>query len=116
MLLWGVKRPAARRYREMHGADRFPALYGFDPVIRSRARQVDTAFQMQGAGVTTGFLRVLPDAPASRWQGAFDTLLALGTHYPLGRSPVERVDRQSWTGARQCSVKRGRARGGKKFA
>src|SRR5207249_3547559 len=60
MLLRRVQCPAARRHREMGGADRFPALRGFDPIIRSRTDQVDAAFQTKGAGVTTGFLSVLP--------------------------------------------------------
>src|SRR6266581_7700640 len=67
MLLRGVKRLAARRHREMGGADRFPALRSFYPVIRSRASQVDAAFQTKGAGVATGFLSVLPDAGNDRF-------------------------------------------------
>src|SRR5262245_66578207 len=62
MLSRGLQRLTARRYREMGGADRFPALYGFDPVVRSRAGQVHAAFQTKGIGVTTGFLSILPYA------------------------------------------------------
>src|SRR5437660_436429 len=62
MLLRGVKRPAARRHREVGCADCFPALHGLYPVRRSRARQVHTAFQPKGPGVATGFFGVLPYA------------------------------------------------------
>src|SRR5215813_6316685 len=46
----------------MGGADRFPALYDFYPIIRSRTGQVDATFQTKGAGVTPGFLSILPYA------------------------------------------------------
>src|SRR5215467_4910041 len=62
MLVRRVKHLAARRHREMGSTDRFPALYGFYPVIRSRTGEVDTAFQTKSAEVTTGFLSVLPYA------------------------------------------------------
>src|SRR5262245_8009519 len=67
MLLWSLKHPAARRHREMGGTDRFPALHGFYPIIRSRAGQVRAAFETQGAGITTGCLRVLPYAGNDRF-------------------------------------------------
>src|SRR5262245_21696075 len=67
MLLWGLKRLAARRHREMGSADRFPALHSFYPVVRSRAGQVHTAFEPKGAGVAPGFLSVLPDAGNDRF-------------------------------------------------
>src|SRR5437667_4538641 len=67
MLLRRVKRPAARRHRKMGGADRFPTLHGFYPVVRPCAGQVDAAFQTKGARVTTGFLSVLPDAGNDRF-------------------------------------------------
>src|SRR3989442_15368020 len=67
MLLRSVKHLAARRHREMGGADRAPALHSLYPVIRSRAGQVHAALQTQGAGVATGFLRVLPYAGNDRF-------------------------------------------------
>src|SRR4029453_202042 len=66
MLSRRLKHLAARGHREMGGADRFPALRGFDPVIRSRASQVHAAFQTKGAGVAPGFLSILPDAGNDR--------------------------------------------------
>jgi hypothetical protein len=51
----------------MGGADRFPALHGFDPVVGLRTGQVHATFQAKGAGVTTGFLCILPYAGNNRF-------------------------------------------------
>ena len=64
----------------MGRANRFPALHGFEPIIRPRAGQVHAAFQTQGARVAPGFLRTamtdtLPDAQTD----------ALNARIPMGR-------------------------------
>src|SRR5712692_8749792 len=83
MLLRGVKHLATRRHREMGGADGFPALHSFYPVIRSRTRQVHAAFQTHGARVATGFLSVLSYASNDRF--------ALVMQIKEGKPPVSQT-------------------------
>src|SRR5215475_7032057 len=83
MLPRGVKRLATRRHREMGGADRFPALHGFYPVIWSRAGQVHAAFETKRVGGTTGFLSILPYASNDRF--------ALVMQIKEGKPPVSQT-------------------------
>src|SRR2546421_12255743 len=67
----------------MGGADCFPALHGFCPVIWSRACQVQAAFQTKGTGGATGFLSVLPYAGNDRF--------ALVLQIKEGKPPVSQT-------------------------